>query len=121
MTSDDWLHLKITDKIRQILNELPVDTYPYSSITTRVFLSAEQIAIELKQRYPDDFKDMSLVGDDHSTSLPAYVNHWLPNVIDAQDIELAFVYEQHLKSVTFDVQASASTSYLTLFRLRSDQ
>ncbi len=122
-TNTKWDKHQMTEKVRSILDALPKG-YPYNGYPGQPYLSAYQIAIEFKRRYPQDFQELGYLvggkGNGPSYSLSVFIAERLASLIPDQipDIEIAFLHSQDLSQVKFTGGIVASTAYLTVFRLR---
>ena len=126
-----WQELDLENKITQILSEIPDAASDHHFGTP--FLTAYQIAIEFKKRYPDDAArlDLPVGGTDtgQRNSLSQYIARELSRNINAGNlshIEGGFLSNQHLKDILFvngkdEIRSSLTTTNFTLsmFKIRS--
>lgn len=125
-----WQQLDITDKILQILRDIPDALQEHHQ--RRVFLTAYQIAIEFARRHPDEAAQLGFptggAGIGLRNSLAQYLSgQFTRNIIDGRipEIEVGFLSNQHLKDLILldengmDMQSSLTGSGfpLSMFRL----
>ena len=125
-----WSELGLTDKVVQILADVDDGGHHFG----RPYLSAYQLAIEVQDRFPDDFdaigKPIGGSGTGQQDSLSQYLANELSKQIKAQGsahpVEGAFLSNEHATQVSFRSTAGEDiTSSLvgggfsmSLFRLR---
>ena len=125
-----WERFEFEGRVSEILRS--VQYYKKDHHFGRPFLTAYQNAIEFANRYPEDFRQISLkIGGRRSgerTSLAQYIAGELSRRIlsgELKDTEGGFISNRHLKTITFDHDGKTVESSLTggaydlsMFRLR---
>ena len=124
----NWEEFKFEERIRKILSDIKY--FREDHHFGRPFLTAYQIAIEFKKRYPEDFKKIGLPvggkGIGNRNSLAQYLAGQLSRRFkELSDIECAFISNKHLKNLSFDNEGFEIISSLTetefdlsMFRLK---
>jgi hypothetical protein len=123
MGNSQWDQHHVTDLVREILRDAPPDQR-YG--TGRAFMTTYQLAIEFTNRFPGVAGQLGFRAGGQGEgpyALTTYLARWLPDRISrgVVDIELRFLSSDHLVSLQFDGNVTATTNQpghdSTMFRL----
>ncbi len=113
-----WEDLDMDAKILSILRDVPDSADGHHLV--RAYLTAYQIAIEFRNRHPDDFKRIGYplggAGTGQRNSLSQYIAQRLSARIGSgklPEVEGGFLSNQHLKGIHFLAGEQEITSSLT--------
>lgn len=128
-----WNDLQMDLRILEILGD--VHSHAPEHHFERPFITPYQIAIEFRQRFPEDFetigKPLGGRGTGQHDSLAQYIAGELSRRIRDRripNVEGAFLHRAHLRSLAYDgengetIESSLMQSYdLSMFRLRASE
>lgn len=113
-----WEEYNFEERICAILREVPDSAADHQ--LGSAYLTPYQIAIEFKQRHPEDFerigKPIGGIGTGQRTSLAQYIGQRLSALIGSgrlPDIEGGFLSNLHLQGIHFTDEGDQITSSLT--------
>ena len=124
-----WKDFKMTEKVMEILDIKANEPEHHFG---QPFMTPYQIAIEFQARFAEDFEKIGKpIGGKNTQqhdSLAQYIAKQLSSLVSGGncDIEGAFLYNKHLKELSYNgptrpIESSiGATSELSLFRLKKE-